>query len=201
MSWLANLLFIGLLFSSSARVDLTLERDAVGADVVRSVLIKLEAFNATITSTEQQVMEQFMREMAFVQSKDGENNAQNAHDGGIWGVNRNLFETIRHYNYPAVFSNICSGFCVGWFDLDYSDLRTPLYSGLAVRIQLYHLFYTSQGLQEGYTDEDMALFWVAHFGGSDVNVWLTLVQQLRNFEGTVVVTLLCLYGCQCRQIW
>ncbi len=80
-------LFVCLInISLAGKIDLTLKMNAEGAETVRSVLTKLEKFhfhNLLSTSTQKgQVNEHFMREMAFVESQDGEE-ADAAMKGGI----------------------------------------------------------------------------------------------------------------------
>lgn len=135
------------------------------------------------TAAEKQVIEQFIREMAYVESVDGTDYPQNVHDGGIWGVSRELFGQIQRYNFPQLFNAISAAFCINWLDVQYSELRSPLYSGLAVRIELFHLYSTNQRLSGAASDETKANFWTRHFSGTAASQWLTRTQQLRSTEG------------------
>jgi hypothetical protein len=167
-------------------VDMTLQRDASGADVVRSVLTRLNEINDVDRTTGlagQQVLEQFIREMAYVETIDGTSYPQNSRDGGIWGVSRELFEQTRRYNLPDLYNAISLTYCVNWRDIQYSQLRSPLYSGLAVRIMLFHLYSVRQQLRTSASDQERAAFWVRHFGGTAASQWTNRIQQLRNTEG------------------
>ena len=170
------------------RVDRTLERDAIGADVVSSVLSKLDSasiFNLPTTLAERQVQELFFRELAYVESQDGAECPLGERDGGIWRISRRIFDLTQQLNLDEIFDGICRIFCINWRDIGYDDLRSPLYSGLAVNIYLHHLYLTNQSsLQGASTDMDRALFWTVSFGESRAAPrWLSRIQQLRRIEG------------------
>ena len=169
------------------RVDLTLQRDARGGDVVRSVQSKLDdanLFNFPSSPAERQVYELFLREAAYVESLDGTQYPLDIRDGGIWRVSRRIFEQTQQYNLPELFEGICRAFCINWQNTQYTDLRNPLHSGLAVNIYLQHLHNTRSRLNTTATDMDRALFWVTSFGESRlVAQWLSRVNRLRRVEG------------------
>ena len=187
MAWLTAATFLLVLACSRSQgrsVDLTLQRDARGADVVRAVQLRLDEanlFDAPTTSSERQVYELFIRETAYVESLDG---LEHPSDGGIWRINRNVFEQTQQYNLPELFHRICRTFCINWVGVEYSDLRNPLYSGLALNIYLHHLYNTNRRLQDTATDADRAIFWVTSFGESRlVAQWLSRINELRRVEG------------------
>ena len=200
---------VGLIFllntmvlSSAAPVDLTLRRFAMGADVVRGVSTKIDDFNLfdspSSSESQRQAVELFLRESAYVESRDGTDLSPDGHDGGIWRISRDLFNRTRNYQYPELFDDICRAFCVDWMSVQYSDLAMPLYSGLAARIHLFHLYDTDQGLSESATDTDRAVFWANAFGENRlVSRWLSRVEQLRRVEGTISL-LLSMVGCDSR---
>ena len=167
-------------------VDLTLQRGANGTEVVRSVESKLSStslFYNLITPNEKEVYEQFVREMAYVETRDGEDSSE----GGIWGVSRELFQQTKQYNNPRLFRAISSIFCIDWDSVSYDDLRTPLHSGLAIRIHLFSLYGSfSQKLQATSTEEGKARYWIQHFSGTSTQLWVTRTQQLRRSEGTAL---------------
>lgn len=150
----------------------------MGADVVRAVQAKLENSNL-FTFDESQVYELFIREAAYVESLDGREN----HDGGIWNVSRHIFEQTQQYNLPELYDGICDAFCLIWADIQYSDLRVPLHSGIAVHIYLHYLYNTSR-LQP---TSDKAMYWVTSFG-EDRNVlhWSSRIEMLQREEGNGV---------------
>lgn len=188
MAWIAAvLLFCSV--NSARSVDLTIQRDSMGADVVRAVLARLnevDKVDRITTPAEKQVMEQFIREMAYVETVDG---TENSRDGGIWGVSRELFEQTQQYNFPELFNAISLAFCINWLDIQYSELRSPLYSALAVKVELFQLHSVNQRLEGTATDEQRANYWMSYFDGTAVSQWLTRTQQLRNTEGNVILLL------------
>ena len=166
-------------------VDLTLDKAATGADVVRAVEAKLDnsrLFDAAST-TETQVYKLFIREAAYVESLDGADNALGIHEGGIWRVSRNIFHQTQQHNMTELFEGICRAFCIDWMNIQYSDLSTPLHSGIAISIHLLHLH--SQRIQVTASDEDKARFWVLSFGSGSRSEdrWLSRISQLRSDEG------------------
>ena len=187
-SWLEAVFLLSLASTSSGRsVDLTLQRDSMGADVVRSVQSKLDdanVFNEPSDLAEMQTYELFLRESAFVESMDGTQYPLGVPDGGIWRMSREAFEQTTEYNYPMLFNAICEAFCIDWSSVNYDELGSPLYSGLAMRIFLHHLYITNRTLLETSTDMDKAVFWVTQFGESRLTAqWISRVEQLRTVEG------------------
>jgi len=168
-------------------MDLTLQDGAKGAEIVRSVLTKLEYsdfFSILSTSSQEtQVKEQFMREMAYVTSKDGEE-TNTASTGGIWGVDQSIFEKTKSFNYTSLYQQIADSFCIDWKRVRYGDLAKPLYSSLAVKIYLYHQNVIGNRLPSVSLDRTKAMFWVEVFQqNQNYTRWTTYVAQLRTIEG------------------
>ena len=191
MAWLTAATFLLVLACSRSQgrsVDMTLQRDARGADVVRAVQLRLDEanlFDAPTTSSERQVYELFIRETAYVESLDGSAYPLGIPDGGIWRINREVFQQTQQYNLPELFHRICRAFCINWVDVQYNNLRTPLYSGLALNIYLHHLYNTNRRLQDTATDADRAVFWVTSFSDRLVAQWLSRINDLRRVEGMI----------------
>ena len=90
----------------------------------------------------------FLRRVAYVESKDGMDSAtyRNGYHGGIWQVDKIGFEdtknTASHPNLQKKFDAIKKSFMgadgnpLNWRSVEWSDLRKPLYSGLAARLFL-----------------------------------------------------------------
>ena len=111
MAWLKLILLIIVCLSHGQSLDLTLQRDARGADVVRAVQTKLDGSNIfnMLTTTEKQLYELFIREAAYVESQDGEEN----HDGGgIWGVSEEILQQTQQHTAPELLDSICATFCI-----------------------------------------------------------------------------------------
>ena len=165
------ILYLACAPSLEQMVDLTLDKGATGADVVRAVQAKLEVYKL------------FIREAAYVESMDGADNALGIHEGGIWRVSRNIFHQTQLHNMTELFDGISRAFCINWMNIQYSDLSTPLHSGIAISIHLLHLH--SQRIQVTASDEDKARFWVSSFGSGSRSEdrWLSRIAQLRSDEG------------------
>jgi len=181
-----------LSISRTEKVDLTLEVGVAGAETVRSVLNKLEHKNfldlpsGSVGSS--QVNEQFMREMAYVASQDGERPGGSGVKGGIWRLDEKVFKETQSYNYFSVYQRICEAFCIDWVTVTYEDLGKPLYSGLAVAIYMYHLDMVGNGLPVGALDRTKATFWLTFFQMNQhqsVSIWFIYIAQLRREEGKV----------------
>ena len=172
--------------SLAQMVDLTLDQNTTGADVVRAVQAKLDRSHLfdTPNATETQVYKLFIREAAYVESLDGADNALGIHEGGgIWRVSSNIFHQTQQHNMTELFEGICRAFCIDWMNIQYSDLSTPLHSGIAISIHLLHLH--SQRIQVTASDADKARFWVSSFGsGSRSEIkWMLRVTELKRDEG------------------
>ena len=165
-------------------LDMTLQSGASGAEVVRSVQSRLDnsnIFNALTTVAERQAYELFIREMAFVESKDGTLGVQ---DGGIWRISQSIFEKTQQLDLNETFDGICRTFCIIWQEVHYDNLSLPLYSGLAMSIYLHYLYLNQSSLQEAATDMDRALFWADSFGEPrNASEWLMSIERLREIEG------------------
>ena len=118
-------------------VDRTLQPEASGANVVRAVVRKIEAVFGDDN--------QFLRRIAFVESIDGTNpdTYRNGYHGGIWQVDevgfRDTQDVASHPGLRARYELIRQEFDINWPDVEWMDLRRPLYSGLAARLFLLNI--------------------------------------------------------------
>ena len=123
--------------STQQGVDRTLEREATGADVVRAVSNRIQAVFGDDR--------QFLRRIAFVESKDGtdSNTYRSGYHGGIWQVDEIAFrstkDTASHPGLIAKHQQILDTFGINWLNVEWSDLRIPLFSGLAARLFLLNI--------------------------------------------------------------
>ncbi|XP_064382743.1 collagen alpha-5(VI) chain-like isoform X2 [Halichondria panicea] len=122
------------LSAAQQRVDRTLQNGASGSDVVRAVTNKVQA----VFGDDQQ----FLRRIAFVESKDGTDSStyRSGYNGGIWQVDDIAFratqDTSSHPRLILQHEKIKAEFEIDWQSVQWSDLRAPLYSGLAARLFL-----------------------------------------------------------------
>ncbi len=130
-------LILSIMFQLSVaqqRVDRTLQNGASGSDVVRAVTNKVQG----VFGDDQQ----FLRRIAFVESKDGTDSStyRSGYNGGIWQVDDIAFratqDTSSHPGLILQHEKIKAEFEIDWQSVQWSDLRAPLYSGLAARLFL-----------------------------------------------------------------
>lgn len=118
-------------------VDRTLEAEASGVSEVRAVVGKIEAVFGNDN--------QFLRRIAYVESIDGthQNTYQNGYHGGIWQVDeigfRDTQNIASHPGLSAKYEQIMREFGINWPDVEWMDLRKPLYSGIAARLKLLNI--------------------------------------------------------------
>nr|KAG5705795.1 hypothetical protein BaRGS_027454 [Batillaria attramentaria] len=119
--------------SNGKGVDNTVEEGARGAAVVDAVVDRIRS--RCIFSDDRL----FLRRAAYVTSRDGANTAtyQQGYNGGIWQIDETMFDATRHCD-ASLISSACSKinteFSIFWPSVTWSDLRKPLYSGLAAAL-------------------------------------------------------------------
>lgn len=118
-------------------MDHTLEAEASGASVTIAVVNKIEdVFGSD---------KQFLRRVAYVESKDGTSPGtyQSGYHGGIWQVDKIGFEDTQdvasHPRLTAKYEVINKAFGINWSGVEWTDLRKPLYSGIAARLFLLNI--------------------------------------------------------------
>lgn len=168
---------------STQRQDLTTVPGSNGVNVVRAVLSKLDESGIFEQSGNTDLMNVFLRNMAYVETSDGTAFPQENANGGIWKITAMQFQhtkelTSRHSH---IYDAITAYLGQDWRAVDYRDLEKPLYSGLAARLYLtYVATYTiiPPSLRQGY-------FWSEKFKNNkgDLLRWLTAVTRLQEIEG------------------
>ena len=117
--------------------NMTLQEGASGADVVKSVVSDIQSLFGDD--------KQFLRRVAYVESKDGTdpNTYRSGYCGGIWQVDVAGFNdtqaTGSHPKLVAKYEKIKDRFGIDWPKVEWSDLKKPLYSGLAARLFLLNI--------------------------------------------------------------
>ena len=173
---------------STQSIDLTTVPGANGVNVVRAVLSKLDASGIFEQSGNADLTNVFLRNMAYVESRDGVN--FDAHlnnmDGGIWKITARQFQLtqqlLRSPRHREVYAAITIYLGQDWLDVEYRDLAKPLYSGLAARLYLTYISSLSipPTAQQGG-------FWSSVFKGGkgDIQRWLSSITSLQQIEGMV----------------
>ncbi|KAL8562359.1 hypothetical protein ACOMHN_066073 [Nucella lapillus] len=84
-----------------------------------------------------------LRRFAFMVTNDGQNAGtyRPGFDGGIWAVSESAFRgTQNDARLAAYYQDIVSRFGIAWNSLQWSDLRKPLFSGLAAALYMVQTF-------------------------------------------------------------
>ena len=174
---------------------MTLVPGANGPDVVRAVIAKLTFSNIRFNHQTNGEVAPFMRTMAYVETRDGAD--LNPTGGGIWNIRKALFDDIklRDNEYSQIITQLRENNPqnhigpVDWNDISYTNLTSPLYSGLVARV-LIHL--TTDPLQAS----DFFRYWNFRFKNrmGMESQWDRGVQGLANIESksyAVTVTVMC----------
>lgn len=150
-----------LLISSTSAVDKTIENEASGSTVVEAVVNLLRA-RCTVSDDNF-----FLRRMAYAASRDGEKSDtfRKGFDGGIWQIDKQKF-TITQTS--KVLGNqrrgIQGNFSIDWSSVTWSDLRKPLYSGIAAALYLQYI-ERMHATTIPTSINAQAKFWVDRFNG------------------------------------
>jgi receptor-type tyrosine-protein phosphatase Q len=142
-------------------VDLTLEDDATGSDVVLAVIAKLDF--ARIFDSDHR----FLRRLAFVENGDGVNSTSTDY-GGIWALEESKFGVVLTApELEEVYRSIRRSFAIEWSQVKKNDLRKPFYSGLAARLYLYYLEITATAsIPLAGNIQEQAQFWITYYHSS-----------------------------------
>ncbi|XP_076455177.1 uncharacterized protein LOC143289866 [Babylonia areolata] len=113
--------------------DATVTPGSRGVEVVNSVVNRIRS-NCIFSDDRL-----FLRRTAYVMSRDGHDPAtyRSGFHGGIWQVSETMFLSTKNCYQPALVNacnNISSSLQIHWPSTTWSDLRKPLYSGLAAAL-------------------------------------------------------------------
>ncbi|XP_076455145.1 uncharacterized protein LOC143289845 [Babylonia areolata] len=157
--------------------DAALSAGAYGFPVVNSVVSRIRS---NCIFSEDRL---FLRRTAYVMSRDGRETAtyRNGFDGGIWQVTEAMFEATTNCSQPSIKTacdNIASKLQIHWPAVKWSDLRKPLYSGLAAALYTLKTLGTSD--MPGNISSQ-APIWAQVYGQS-ASVYVTKAAQAPVFE-------------------
>ena len=147
-------------------VDDTLREGASGSAVVRAVVGRIEDANIFPNDN------QFLRRIAYVESKDGtDNNTYRiGYYGGIWQMNEVRFQdtqnTSLHQGLVTILDSIQEHFDIDWPAARWQDLRRPLYSGLAARLFLSNI---PVAIPFASNLQAQGEYWETHYNTNAVN--------------------------------
>ena len=157
--------------SCASCTDRTLVPGANGTNVVLATVRLID--KSGLFADEHQIL----RRIAYVETRDG---LLPGNGGGIWGVNETTFASLRTVNT----SSIRAYFGIEWSSLAWSDLRVPLYSGLAARLLIDQ---HSAGLDLSNASTQ-AMFWADTYTDSGGNVlkYNTDTAELEDYQNSKV---------------
>ena len=142
-------------------VDLTLQREASGSDVVRAAVNRIQAMFG--------FDRQLLRRIAFVESRDGTDTDtyRPGYNGGIWQVDEDKFLTTQANSALNVERHdaIREAFDIDWPSVQWRDLRIPLYSGIAARLFLLNISDTESIPCDV---PGQAAYWSTHYSSNTI---------------------------------
>lgn len=158
------------------QADLTRMPGTMGADVVEAVLQQIRESCVFPSDSF------FLRRLALVISKDGADPTTYApgFDGGIWQINQTEFALTKTSSAISQYwAPILAAYNIDWGTVQWSDLRKPLYSGLAAMLTLLRV----SGGNIPRVLERQAAFWQNNFLTNNPRAafeFLTATQSLDN---------------------
>ena len=166
-------------------VDKALIPGASGTDVVRSIVERIQRSNIFPPDN------QLLRRIAYVESKDGTDGRTYREDyyGGIWQVDligfRATQDTQSHPGLRRKFEQIQEICGINWQQVQWQDLRKPLYSGLAARLFLSNV---PDPIPAASDIHAQGQYWKVHYnsasGAGLVQRFEREVRALQRQEGT-----------------
>ncbi|KAL4221525.1 hypothetical protein ACF0H5_019782 [Mactra antiquata] len=150
-------LALAYLATTGDALDLTRSPNAYGASVVEAVV---NMIRETCLFADDR---RFLRRLAYVESSDGNSplTYRTGFDGGIWQIDRSeLLATKNEPQLNTEYQIIQDKFGIDWSTVTWSDLRKPLYSGIAAAL------YTKKELMGSpisWKTEEQGTFWGQNF--------------------------------------
>ena len=169
-------------------VDLTMQDDASGADIVQAVIAKLDSSHIF------QSDHRLLRRIAYVESQDGTgSDAHGSFNGGIWAVDEGKFQAL--LTAPELTADrtaIRQVLGIDWTHVTWNDLRKPFYSGLAARLFLSYLELTATtNIPLAGDVVGQARFWFDYYYSKSGNITVAhfefQIHELDKKEGMYIV--------------
>ena len=176
--------FLCVLGSTSAQgADKTLQEGASGFNVVQVVVNRIIAVFGNDN--------QFLRRVAYVESKDGTDSDtyRSNYHGGIWQVDEIAFQSTQDVStFPALsllYNNISENFGIDWRNVQWMDLRKPLFSGIAARLFISNNFTSIPCDIAG-----QATYWKTYYnrnGADTEEMFISDAQNLSQIQGNIML--------------
>ena len=109
---------------------------------------------------------ELLRRIAYTETRDGtlSSTYRSGYHGGIWAVNENQFMKTKNATQfrrlPAKFNQIQFHFGINWLNVQWRELRKPLYSALAARLVIY---IAPRSIPSADDLLGQGQFWAAHY--------------------------------------
>ena len=180
---LTMILSQGITFSWG-QVDQTVVAESNGENVVNAVVSRIRQSGIFPQD------HSFLRRIAYVESKDGndDNTYRAGYHGGIWQVDDIGFRATQDVSsHPALegkHRRIREVFGIDWSNVQWMDLRKPLYSGLAARLFLSNI---NQEIPLASDISGQAQYWKTYYntktGAGTVQKFIDDVMALERSQG------------------
>ncbi|XP_072039322.1 uncharacterized protein, partial [Amphiura filiformis] len=165
---------------SSQGVDKTRESETSGSDVVKATVAQIQ--NSRIFPNDNG----FLRRLAFVESQDGTdlNTYRSDYHGGIWQVDEYDFNlTKRSSTAERLHPLINLRFKINWMNVQWEELRKPLYSALAASLFLSTIAVPIPHISD---INGQAAYWKEHYdtddGSGTIEDFVAAVEDLKSEE-------------------
>ena len=173
-----------LLGLAQCQQDLTVQEGTNGSAVVSACLSRLR--DSSIFTSDNEMM----RRIAYVETDygNGADTYRANYHGGIWAVDEDLFDetqdTVSYSSLASLHQSIQTEFSIDWTaDVEWNDLRKPLYSALAARL---YLSTVSASIPISSSVQSQATYWVTYYNPSgSTSTFVTLVNELLAMDGAL----------------
>lgn len=177
-------------------VDLTLVAESSGSDVVLACVALVQdsqLFPAT---------SRLLRRIAYVESTDGSDpdTYRAGFDGGIWQVEESVFLATQDTSDPdlaALIDGVNQQFGIDWVQMQWSDLRVPLFSAIAARLFLSTVM---DSIPLARDISAQAQYWMTNYNqAGDTQEFIDDVELPEQLEGIVSIRCV-IWLCSMRRI-
>ena len=160
MAMLAAFLVAVALINPAASQNITYRDGAAGSE---ATLLSIGSIHQSGVFGDDGEM---LRRIAYTETRDGtqSDTYRSGYHGGIWALDEDQFlktkNTTLYTRLPARFQQIELRIGINWLNVQWTDLRKPLYSALAARLVLY---IAPASIPSANDLPSQAQFWVAYF--------------------------------------
>lgn len=171
MTMLAYALVIGSCIIFAASQNITYQDGATGSE---ATLLSIGSVHQSGVFGDDN---ELLRRIAYTETRDGtlSDTYRSGYHGGIWAVDEVEFlktkNTTQFTRLPAKFQQIRFHFGIDWQNVQWRELRKPIYSALAARLVLY---IAPRSIPSADDLPAQAQFWVSYYNGDgDASTFVT----------------------------